>query len=157
VFVTGRGGAGFSLARPRPYRGPGGYFEGNPRLAFARGLPPLIASTGPHLLLPIFGGNQSGVWGGRGPKRGEWQGMAKKTRGPWPLSREGRAKGRGPVFSGAPSAPSLTLNIATYSPSSSNMRNAIQADMKVGWKIPSTVLWCSKLVAPLTTVRSMRK
>jgi len=67
----GAGRGGISLARPRPYTGPGGYFSGNPRPASVRGLPALIPWTGPRLLPPIFNGDPSGVWVGQGPDRGQ--------------------------------------------------------------------------------------
>jgi len=38
----GAGRGGFSLARPRPYTGPGGYVSGNPHPAPVRGPPALI-------------------------------------------------------------------------------------------------------------------
>ena len=61
----GAGRGGFSLARPRPYTGPGGYFWGNPRPAPVRGPPALIPWTGPvsyHLFLT---GTRLGYkWGG---------------------------------------------------------------------------------------------
>jgi len=55
------GWGGFSLARPRPYTEPGGYFWGNPRPTPIRGPPILIPWTGPHLLLLIFNGDRSRV------------------------------------------------------------------------------------------------
>jgi len=110
----GAGRGGFSLTRPRPYTGPGGYFSGNPRPAPARGPPALIPWTGPRLLPPIFNGDPSGVWVGRGPERGQGQGMPKKTPRPRPLSGAGRGKGPGarvfrgpvrPVTNSNPGAP----------------------------------------------------
>jgi len=38
----GAGRGGFSLARPRPYTGPGGYVSGNPHPVPVRGPPALI-------------------------------------------------------------------------------------------------------------------
>jgi len=97
----GAGRGGFSLARPRPYTGPGGYVSGNARPAPVRGPPALIPRTRPSLLPPIFNGDPSGVWVGRGSERGQGQGMPKKTPRPRPLSRAGRGKGPGArVFRG---------------------------------------------------------
>ena len=62
---------GFSLARPRPYTGPSGYFCGNSCPAPICGLPGLICWTGPRLLPLIFNGNQSEVWVGQGPEWGQ--------------------------------------------------------------------------------------
>jgi len=97
----GAGRGRFSLARPRPYTGPGGYVSGNPRPAPIRGPPALIPWTGPRLLLPSFNGDLSGVWVGRGPERGPGQGIPKKTPRPRTLSGAGRGKGPGArVFRG---------------------------------------------------------
>jgi len=97
----GAGRGGFSLTRPRPYTGPGGYVSGNPRPAPVGGPPALIPWTGPRLLPPIFNGDPSGVWEGRGPERGQGQGMPKKTPRPRPLSGAGQGKGPGArVFQG---------------------------------------------------------
>jgi len=99
----GAGWGGFSLARSRPYTGPGGYVSGNPRPAPVRGPPAVIPWTGPCLLPPIFNRDPSGVWVWRGPERGQGQGMPKKTPRPRPLSGAGRGKRlgarlfRGPV------------------------------------------------------------
>ena len=99
----GAGWGGLSLARPRPYLGPGGYVAGNPGPAPVRGPLPLIPWTGPRLLPPIFNGDLSGVLVGRGPERGQGQGMPKKKPCPRPLSGVGRGNGpgarglRGPV------------------------------------------------------------
>ena len=92
VFVTGRGGAGFHSQGPALTRGLEAYFSGNPRPTPARGPPALIPWTGPHLLIPIFNGDPSGVWVGRGPERGKGQGILKKTPRPGPLSGAGRGK-----------------------------------------------------------------
>ena len=101
MFVTGRGGAGFHSQGPALTRGRGGYFSRNPRLASTRGRPALIPWTGPRLLPPTFNGDPSGVWVGRGPERGQGQGIPKKTPGPRPLSGAGGGKGpRGRVFWG---------------------------------------------------------
>jgi len=89
VLVTGRGGAGFHSPDP----------------ALTRGPPALIPWTRPRLLRPIFNGDPSEVWVGRGPERAQGPGMPKKTPRPRPLSGAGREKGRGPVFFGALSAP----------------------------------------------------
>jgi len=88
----GAGRGGFSLARPRPYTGPGGYFSGNPRPAPIQGPPGLIPWTGPRLLPRIFNGDPSGVWVGQGPERGQGQGMPKNTPRPRQLSGAGRGK-----------------------------------------------------------------
>ena len=97
----GAGRGGFSLARPRPYTGPGGYVSGNPRPAPVRGPPALISWTGPRLLPPIFNGDPSGLWVGRGPERGQGQGMPKKPHRSRPLSGAGRGKWPGArVFRG---------------------------------------------------------
>jgi len=97
----GAGRGGFSLARLRPYTGPGGYFSGNPRLAPVRGPPAFIPCTGPRSLPPIFNGDPSGVWVGWGPERGQGQEMLKKTPRPRLLSGAGRVKGPGAwVFRG---------------------------------------------------------
>jgi len=91
----------FSLVRPRPYTGPGGYVSGNPRPAPVRGPPAIIPWTGPRLLPPILNGDPSGVWVGRGPERGQGQGIPKKTPRPRALSGAGRGKGPGArVFQG---------------------------------------------------------
>jgi len=101
VFVTGRGGAGFHSPDPALTRGRGGYVSGNPRPAPVRGLPALIPWTGPRLLPPIFNGDPSGVCVGRGPERGQGEGMPKKAPRPRPLSGAGRGKGPGArVFRG---------------------------------------------------------
>jgi len=101
VFVTGRGGAGFYSPDPALTRGRGGYVSGNPRPAPVRGPPTLIPWTGPRLLPPIVNGDPSGVWVGRGPERGQGQGMPKRTPHPRPLSGAGRGKGPGArVFRG---------------------------------------------------------
>jgi len=63
-YEAGRGS--FSLARCRPYMGPGRLFSGNPRPTPVRGPAALIPCTGPRLLPPIFNGDPSGVWVGRG-------------------------------------------------------------------------------------------
>ena len=97
----GAGRGGFSLARPHPYTGPGGYVSGNPRPAPVRGPPAIIPWTGPRLLPPILNGDPSGVWVGRGPERGQGHGMPKKTPRPSALSGAGRGKGPGArVFQG---------------------------------------------------------
>jgi len=96
-YTSVRYGAGrgrFSLARPRPYTGPGGYVSRNPRPAPVWGPPALIPCTGPRLLPPIFNRDPSGVWVGRGPERGQGQGMPKKTPRPRPFS--GAVRGKGP-------------------------------------------------------------
>jgi len=103
VFVTGRGW--FSRARPHPYSGPRGYFSGNPRPAPVRGPPAHIPWTGSSLLPPIFNGGPTGVWVGRGPERGQGQGMPKKTPGPGLLSGAGRGKGPGPLIFRGPVRP----------------------------------------------------
>jgi len=103
VFVTGRGGGGFHSPDPALTQGRGGYFSGNPRPAPVRGPPASIPWTGPRLLPPICNRDPSGVWVGRGPERGQGQGMPKKIPRPRPLSWAGRGKGpgarifRGPV------------------------------------------------------------
>jgi len=97
----GAGRGGFSLARPRPYMGPGRVLSGNPRPAPVRGPAALIPCMGPRLLPRIFNGDPAGVWVGRGLELGEGQGMPKKTPHPWPLSGAGRGKGPGArVFRG---------------------------------------------------------
>ena len=95
MFVTGRGGAGLRSPDPALTRGRGGYVSRNPRPAPVMGPPALIPRTGPHLLPPIFNGDPSGVWVGRGPERGQRQGMPKKRPCPRPLSRAGRGQGPG--------------------------------------------------------------
>jgi len=89
-YVAGRGG--FSLARPRPYTGPGGYFSGIPSPAPIQGPPGLILRTGPRLLPRIFNGDPSVVWVGQGPERGQGQGMPKNTPRPRQLSGAERGK-----------------------------------------------------------------
>ena len=120
VFVThsvryGAGRGGFSLARPRPYTGPGGYVSGNPRPAPVRGPPALIPWTGPRLLPPIFNGDPSGVWVGRGPERGQGQGMPKKTPRPRPLSGAGLGKGPGARVFRGPVRPVTNSSDAEFS------------------------------------------
>ena len=101
VFVTGWGGAGFHSPDPALTWGRGGYVSGNRRPAPVRGPPALIPWTGPRLLPPIFNGGPSGVWVGRGPERGQGQGMPKKTPRPRPFSGAVRGKGPGArVFQG---------------------------------------------------------
>ena len=101
VFVTGRGGAVFHSPEAALTLCRGGYFLCNPRPAPVRGPPALIPWTGPRLLPPIFNGDPSGVWVGRGLERGQGQGMPKKTPCPRPLRGAGRGKGPGArVFRG---------------------------------------------------------
>ena len=98
----GAGWGGFSLARPRPYNGPGGYFGGDPRTAPVRGESPLIPWTGPRFPPPVLTGTRLG--NGRG--RGAGAGNPKKTRpAPGRSAGQGGELGRGPVFFGAPEAP----------------------------------------------------
>ena len=105
---------GFSLARPRPYTGPGGYVSGNHRPAPIRGPPALIPWTGPRLLTTIFNADPSGVWVGPGPDRGQVQGMRTKIPRPRPLSAAGCGQWpgagifRGPVRPVTNSSPALT-------------------------------------------------
>jgi len=80
----GRGGAGFHWPDP----------------ALTQGPLTLIPLTGPHLLPPIFNGDPSGEWVGRGPKRAQGQGMPKKTPHPRPLSGAEQGKGQGAWISG---------------------------------------------------------
>jgi len=61
----GGGGGGFSLARPRPYTGPGGYVSGNPCPAPVRSPPTLIPWTGPVCYHLFLTGTRLGYgWGG---------------------------------------------------------------------------------------------
>jgi len=74
ILISARYGTeqgGFSLARPRPYTGPGRYISGNSYPAPIRGLPVLIPWTEPPLLPSNFNGNPSRVWVGRGPELGQ--------------------------------------------------------------------------------------
>jgi len=105
----GAGRGGFSLARPRPYTGPGGYISGDPCSAAVRGPPALIAWTGPRLLPAIYNGDPSGIWVGSGLETAQGQGMPKRRPRPRPMSGAGRGHGPGPAFFGAPSAPQRTL------------------------------------------------
>jgi len=115
VFVIGRGGVSFPSPDPALTRGQGEYVSGNPRPAPVRGPPALIPWTGPHLLPPIFNRGRSGVWVGRGPERGQGQGMPEKAPRTRPLSgaRQGIGSGAGvfraPVRPVANSAPTSTL------------------------------------------------
>jgi len=88
----GAGRGGFSLARPRYYMGPGGYFSGNPCPAPIQGPPGLIPWTGPGLLAGIFNRDLSGVWVGQRPERGQGQGMPKNTPHPRQFSGAGLGK-----------------------------------------------------------------
>jgi len=94
VFVTGRGGAGFHSPGPAPALGPAA----------------LIPCTGPRLLPPIFIGDPSGVWVGRGPEPREGPGMPKKTPRPRPLSGAGRGKGLGASVFRGPVCPVTNSN-----------------------------------------------
>jgi len=69
VFITGRGGGGFSHARLRLYNGLGAYVSGNPRHAAFRGPPVLFRLMDPCLLLYIVDRDPFGVWVERGPER----------------------------------------------------------------------------------------
>jgi len=60
----GAGRAGFSHARPRPYKGPGRYVPGNPRAAPLQGPPALIPWMGLRLLPPIVTTLQIGSYSG---------------------------------------------------------------------------------------------
>jgi len=95
VFVTGGGGGVFHSPDPALTRGRGGYVSGNPRPAPVSGPPVLIPWMGPRLLPPIFNGDPSGVWVGRGPEWGQEQAMPKKAPRPRRLSGAGRGKGTG--------------------------------------------------------------
>jgi len=91
----GAGRGGFSLVRPRPHTGPGGYVSGNPGLAPVPGPPALIPCPGPRLLPSIFNRDRSVVWIGQGSEGGPGHRMPKKKPRPWPLSTAGRGKGQG--------------------------------------------------------------
>jgi len=95
VFVTGRSRAGFHSPDHALTRGQEGYVLDKPSPAPIRGPPAHIPWTGPRPLPAIFNGDPSGVWVGRGPERGQGQGIAKKAPRPRPLSGAGRAKEAG--------------------------------------------------------------
>jgi len=84
---------GFSLARLRPYMGPGRVFPGNASTAPVPGPAALIPCTGPVCYHLFLTGTRLGDWVGRGLERGPGQGMQKKTPRPRPLRGAGRGKG----------------------------------------------------------------
>jgi len=85
--------------------GPGRYFWDYPRPAPVRGPTPLIPWTVPCFSPPIFNGDPSARWAGRGPGRGRGQGMPKNTPCRGPLSGAGRGMGPGARVFRGPGAP----------------------------------------------------
>jgi len=94
VFVTGRGGAGFHTPGGPLHGAGGGIFWVIPTTPPLEAHPHLFPGR-PRLLPPIFNGDPSGVWVGRGPEPGQGQGMPKKTPRPRPFSGAERGKGLG--------------------------------------------------------------
>ena len=142
MFFTGRGGAGFHSPDPALTRGRGGYVSGNPRPATVRGPPALIPWTGPRLLAPIFNGDPSGVWVGRGPERAQGQGMPKKTPRPRPLSGAGRGKGPGARVFRGPVRP-----VTNSTPIQNSDQNVQVHDAGNEYQPRSTIIpYCEKFV-----------